>query len=139
MTILVVDTNPDRLWELVGNIRAVFRQDTVEYTHDPLMAGKFGFNYHIDVLFTELKMERMNGLRLSDLLRKQNSGMKTFLISGQKEFCTDMVGQVVWGKNNGGNLVRPVTVDMVREIADRLQPAGCLEIQPAEPYPADTR
>lgn len=114
LTILAVDNEPVRLWELVELLRVTFPDDTVEYTHDPLMAGWFAFNKPVDMLITELDTRRMDGLELSAFIRRNNPDSRVYLIASQEEFDK----YAIFDEDNiSGRLVRPVTADALQGIA----------------------
>lgn len=88
MTILAVDNNLPRLWRLVQQLRKASPNATIEYTHDPMMAGRFGYNKPVDALFAALNMQRGDGMWLADFLRKPNPDMKVFLVADQNDWDT---------------------------------------------------
>lgn len=118
MTILAVDNDPDRLWELVRNLRLAFPGDTVEYTHDPLMAGRFVYNKPVDMLFAELAMGRMDGFQMSDFVRRRNPKIQVCLLVDKKEFGESSI----WEEYGiDGCLTHPVTLEKLRKAAIHLQ------------------
>lgn len=128
MTILAVDNNPDRLWALVDKLRMAFPKDIIEYTHDPLMAGRFGFFRPVDILFAEMVMKRMDGSQLAVFLREKNPDMTAYLIADEGE-CAEK--SPLKGGIAEGRIARTITVDTLREMVQRDAPVPARKAEPA--------
>ncbi len=115
MVILAVDNDPEQLWELVKNLRKVYPGDTIEYTHDPFMAGRFGINNQVDVMFVRLEM-KVSGVNLRDIICKRNANVQVVLMASAQEFNR-------WGINEEDSgfilLERPVSMTALRELLAR--------------------
>ncbi len=114
MVILVVDNDPDQLWELVRNLRHVYPNDIVEYTHDAFMAGRFGINNSVDVLFTKLMM-KVDGLKLTELIKSRNPNLHTVLMATREEFDE---WDIYEGESEFTLIESPVTKSALREFME---------------------
>ena len=87
MNILLVEPSIKRLRSIALLMQAVSPDSLVMSTADPLMAAKYAFSNTVDVLFAELNMKRMSGLKLSEFVRDKSPDAQTFLIASREELA----------------------------------------------------
>lgn len=114
MRILVVNSDPDRLWRLVDNVRLAFPDATVEYTHDPRASN---LSEPVDLLFAELTMKRMGGLELIRHARDHNNPhLKAYLLVNRRGPLThDGEAPAI-----DGVLLQPVTLETLQKLASAI-------------------
>ncbi|MGN1051825.1 MAG: hypothetical protein ACI4SH_00385 [Candidatus Scatosoma sp.] len=85
MRILTVSNRLDVLSELNGRLKKIYPEADVIGETDPLMAGKYSFNNAVDMVFTDACMKRMTGLQLIRFIRREHSGVLTYLLGTAEE------------------------------------------------------
>lgn len=86
MTVLLVDTDVNRMHETAQMLQTLFPSLDGLSTTDPLLAAKYAFEHPIDVLIAGLNMKRMNGIQLSAFLREKSPDVKVCLFASSREW-----------------------------------------------------
>ncbi len=92
--------------------------EVIETVEDGLAAYKACMEKKPDVLLTDIRMPGMDGLELTDALRRDLSGLQVVLISGYAEFA---YAQRAVKLGAFDYLVKPVSREQVEELLARLQ------------------
>lgn len=111
MTILAVDSCPERLEDIRPLLERVFPFDAIVTKSDPLVAGQYSFHHPVDVLYTALDMKLMDGLKLACFVRRASPDALTFLIVSPE--CE--IESELWADELDGQLVYPISEESLRE------------------------
>lgn len=86
MTIIVVGSDRVALSTSTGVLKNVFPKDMVLSFSDPMMAIKYGAKNQIDVLFTEIKLNRMDGVSFANMLKSRFSKLEVIFMTGDEGY-----------------------------------------------------
>ena len=109
MTILAVDTQPERLRELVGKLREVFPKEKIVDFSVPALAVRHSFRAEVSLVFTRADMKRLGGLQVAQGVRFYCPNAKIFLVTDEKT-----PKSVFRQREISGFLPSPVTADAIR-------------------------
>lgn len=109
MKILAVGSHPALLAELCVCLSALFPNADVQKEMDALLAGKYVFNYKVDLLIAEVGIRRMNGVQLCQFARKEQPNVCTCVIGTEEELLSLLPADDV-----DHMLEYPCTVDSLR-------------------------
>ena len=110
MTVLLVDTDVDRMHETAQLLQALFPSLDGLSTTDPLLAAKYAFERPVDVLIAGLNMKRMNGPQLSAFLREKSPNAKVCFFASRREWAE----AAAVGSESCCRLPLPVTKESLR-------------------------
>lgn len=113
MVILAVDNHAERLQQLTQLLQKTFPQEKVLSFVDPLMAGKYSYSHGVDVLFTELRMKRMDGLEMCQFIRRRQPEVRCYLIGSPEEL---KLLHPEWRREYSACFSRPVTPEQLAEL-----------------------
>lgn len=116
MNILAVDACPESLRDLADKLRQVFPEDTVAAFSDPLAALKFGNEYGVELLFTDVRLRPIDGYELVKVLL-QKSSLYAYIVSGSPEKPDDFG----W-MNVNGCFTKPVGTGELLTLRQKLYP-----------------
>ena len=85
MTILAVSNNSTMLERLCNGLSSILPNANIIRETDSLMAGKYSFNHHIDMMFADVNMKRMCGVELIQFVRQEHPGVLSYLIVPSRE------------------------------------------------------
>ena len=86
MTVLLVDTEAERLRGTELLLEKALPECVILSVADPLLAAKYAFGNHVDVLFAFLNMKRMSGLQLCEFVRAKKPPVRICLLASSQEF-----------------------------------------------------
>lgn len=89
MTVLLVDTDVNRMHQTAQMLQTLLPNLDGLSTTDPLLAAKYAFERPIDVLIAGLNMKRMNGVQLSAFLREKSPNVKVCLFASRREWAEE--------------------------------------------------
>ena len=127
MTILAVDTHPEGLSELVGNLREVFPEEEIVDFNVPALAVQHSFRAEVNLVFTRVDMKRLGGLQVAQGVRFYCPQAKVFLVTDEKT-----PKSVFRQREISGCLPCPVTADAIRRAVGTAEEAGPEEGAKAE-------
>ncbi len=111
MTILFVGNNISVLEELSAEIETIYPSATVLIKTDPLMAGKYSYAHSVDILITELRMKRMDGMHLINFVHHEHPNIPAYLIGTMSDFEEYIIDE----NDVTGMIVYPFTSASVKE------------------------
>ena len=110
MTIMAVDNHHSRLLQLVECLKAVFPEENIVDFTDPLLAVQYSFLNTVDVLFSDIPMNGMDGIMLTEGVRQKNNDVQVFLLAESEMYKEEAEEYEV-----SGYLLRPVTVETIKK------------------------
>ena len=110
MVIAAVDPNKKDLAKLVRYLRMVFHGCEVVMFSDPAFAEQYIKDNPIDVLFTEIPMLGLTGLRLQVKCEAVQPGVLTVFTTATDTY----VGEALKSRAHG-YIIKPVTREAIRE------------------------
>lgn len=111
MTVLLVDTDVERMHETARMLQALFPSVDGLSTTDPLLAAKYAFERPVDILIAGLNMKRMNGVQLSAFLREKSPDVRVCLFASRREWAE----RTAAGGENCFRLPLPITEKSLRD------------------------
>ena len=115
MTFVAVDPNRARLAELTRLLLAAFPGSVIYQHTDPLNAPRDVRSNRVDAVFAQLDMGKLGGAELTRMLRMEKAELPVFLLSdGEQGEGTAL------GNRTAACLVRPLSVEMLRESLSRI-------------------
>ena len=111
MTVLLVDTDVNRMRKTAQMLQTLLPCLDGLSTTDPLLAAKYAFERPIDVLIAGLNMKRMNGVQLSAFLQEKNPNARICFFASRREW----VEKTVTEKENFFRLQLPITEKALRD------------------------
>lgn len=110
MIFVAVDQNRERLTELTKLLLKAFPGSVIYQHTNHLKALKDVRNNHVDAVFAQLDMGNLGELELTRILRSERANLPVFLLAD-----AERRGRIAPGNNVPGCLVRPLSVEMLRE------------------------
>ena len=83
---LIVEDEPPILRKITSSLRAVSDAFDIEVAHDGQEAFEYLMNHPVDVVFTDIRMPIMDGLALSDKIRKLYPEICILIITGYYDY-----------------------------------------------------
>lgn len=80
MKILAVSNHADTLAALSDILEHLFPDAGIVPMTDPLMAGKYAFHNHVDILLADTDMKRMDGIHLIRFVRQEQPAVRAYLL-----------------------------------------------------------
>ena len=86
MTVFATDCISERLEELKKCLTEIYPQTEIITENDPLMAGKYCFLNHVDIVFADLDNRRIEGLQMEKFVHHSNPEAKFYLTGEMQDF-----------------------------------------------------
>ena len=84
MIILIID--PDATYLMQTKACLEKAGDTAAVFCDPMEAVKYGYNHHVDAVYTEVIMPHITGRDVVNLLRKRHPHIRTYFLSDTSQY-----------------------------------------------------
>lgn len=106
MNILVVDNKQNELNHTVKCLKFIYPNASLISFDDAMDAVRYGYNYHVDILYTEVIMHHITGFDVARLIRQKQPDVKVCFISNTEKYLNLSI------KNKGkGYYLKPINTE----------------------------
>lgn len=103
MNIFVVDNNQDDMEQILKCLKSIYPNASFFSFDDAMEAVRYGFNYDVDIVYTEVSMRHITGFDVARLLRKIHPKVTVcFLSYTEKHLCLSIQNGI------NGYYVKPI-------------------------------
>lgn len=111
MVILIVDEDVGELKEMKEYLLSAYPNSDVYAFSDSQQAYEFSISHTIDICFTEIKMSKVSGFTISNVIKNHKNFSKVIFLADDNHFALD-----AWKMYINGYIVRPLSKEKVNQV-----------------------